>query len=151
MPRPKYDVARARKLLRPWLAARVEQTADEAPITRNGAVEFLNEQGLQTSLSTLNSHGLSKLVSEAVIAQANSARSRWADEEEAAYQSQLGALRAENERLLRHNRDLLAEIATMTFNARRLGVKHEEITRSIPKADRSRSNAGRRAPTARSR
>lgn len=144
MPRPQYPAEKARRLLRSWLDAMVQRPAHEAPLTREVACAYLAEKKLPTSLASLHKYGLAALVGEAVQAQEANARSQKYDAEAAAYHGELEALRAEIRAVEARNKTLLAQIATMTYNARRLGVKHEELVAPMRKPDRSASRAGTR-------
>lgn len=144
MPRKAYPVKRAQALLEEWIALRVPKSPHEAPITIEAAVAHLKAKSLPTHRSTLHLKGLTKLIAEGSRRQAEEGGGRERDRLREEYEALLSGLRVKNEKLEVRNRELLGVIATMAFNARRLGVSDAELCRDLPLTNRSESRAGKR-------
>lgn len=127
MARTPYPVAKARRALDTWIALRVDQAPEDAPITVAAALQHLNTSKIKTHRATLSEHGLHVVV--AAGKQQQKARGgRQVNAERTLYDEQLRALRSENTQLEQQNRTLLGQIAVMVHNARRLSISHDELT-----------------------
>lgn len=60
------------------------------------------------------------------------------------YAERFEAMEARIREVEARNRELVGQIATITFNARRLNINAAELLAPMPKPDRSSSRAGRR-------
>lgn len=145
MPRKPYNVTKARRLLREWIALRISKAPTDAPITVDAALAHLAANDCEAHRATLYKHGLQKLVQDGARQQREEGGGRQVESERRQYEAQLATMREEAVVLERRNRALLGEIATLLWNARRLGLREEEMRREMPKPDRSSSKAGRRA------
>lgn len=146
MPRPPYPVQRARRVLAEWIAIAKERPADEAPITVEAAQRVLRERDpkLVASRHTLWKHGLTRLLEQGAEAQKAGVGETARASERQGYAERFEAMDARIREVEARNRELLGQIATMTFNARRLNLNAAELRAPMPKPDRSRSRAGRR-------
>ena len=127
MARKPYPVVKARRVLDTWIALRVDQAPDVAPITVAAALEHLNTNKIKTHRSTLSEHDLHLVVAEGKKQQ-QARGGRQVNAERTLYDEQLRALRTANAQLEQQNRTLLGEIAVMVHNARRLSISHDELT-----------------------
>jgi hypothetical protein len=144
MPRPKYEAAKARRVLREWVATRIPLAPVDAPITVDAALEHLATRGLAAHRATLYAHDLHKVVIEGQQKQRQEGGGSTLDVERRAYEEQLADLRRANVELDAKNRMLLGQVAVMLFNAKANGITHDQLVRPMPVPDRTESRAGRR-------
>jgi uncharacterized protein YhaN len=146
MPRSPYPIQRARRVLAEWIAIAKERPADVAPITVEEAQRVLKEKDpkLAASRNTLWKYGLTRMLEQGAEAQKAGAGETARASERQGYVERFEAMEAQIRGVEARNRELLGQIATMTFNARRLGVNAAELRTPMPKPDRSASRAGRR-------
>lgn len=144
MPRPEYNIIKARRVLRDWIAIRIPLDPADAPITIATALEHLAACKVPAHRATFYKHKLHLLVGEGNAKQHQEGGGRQANAERRAYEEQLAVLRKTNEALEARNRVLLGQIAVMVWNAKRYSITHDELMAPMPKPDRSASHAGRR-------
>jgi hypothetical protein len=143
MPRPPFPVARARRVLEEWLAVAVAMEPAEEPITIDAAIARLAARRITAHRSTIFKYKLNELLDAGRAQQEMQSRKHGAGAEAAAYAEQIDELRKKNEMLEARLREQLAVIATMTFNARSLGISEQELTAPMPKPDRTHPATGR--------
>lgn len=141
MPRPPYDVARAKRLLSEWIVQRIPKAPADAPITIAAGVAYLTAHGLPTHKATLIKYKLNTVIADGAREQQEAGGGRRVDAERAAYDAQLRELRAKLEAVEKRNHSLLAEIATMRFNAREARLPEGALMKPIPSARRHRQSS----------
>lgn len=141
MPRPPYDAAKAKRLLTDWIVQRIPRTPEDAPITIPAAVSYLTKKGLPTHKATLHKYNLNALITDGARRQREEGGGSRAQAERAGYDEQLRALRAHLARAEERNRALLAVIATMRYNARRMSVTETDLMKPLPTARAHRQSS----------
>ena len=142
MARTPYNATRARRLLDEWVARAAEKAPEEAAITLANAMAYLKAKRMTTNRATFYKYKLHEVLAEGVARQAAGSGAHAAVVEREAYARQMKDLRTRIAALEEGNRRQLGVIATMTFNARRLGVSDAELNRAMPVPDRTKSRSG---------